>query len=336
MKRIYFSSFFSIFIICSNIVFAQTIQSRVTQDESFQNINSTYSSHIIDLSFSLKGGYRIDQLDWSMAGYLREDYINVLSELIWKDIEIFQIQLNNKTIIKDTYYFRGNLSKGWIYKGSNQDTDYNGNDRTAPWSQSKNASDGGNVFDLSLGAGYDFKFISSRLHVTPLIGFSYHRQDLTITDGYQSISEPILDKDIFPAPLGPFSGLNSTYKTEWNGPWLGFDMTYKWQNSSQLILSIEYHWADYYAKANWNLIERFEHPKSFEHNADGNGIVLNTGWRSQFYGNWHFDFDLTFQRWHTDSGVDRTFFSDGSIAETRLNEINWESFSVMLGAVYTF
>jgi hypothetical protein len=91
-----------------------------------------------------------------------------------------------------------------------------------------------------------------------------------------------LDKQIFPAPLGPFSDLDSSYKTEWTGSWIGLDMAYAWKNLNQLAFSIEYHWADYYAKANWNLIKRFKHPISFEHSADGNGIIINTNWSSQF------------------------------------------------------
>ena len=73
-------------IIHLDTVFAQTIFTKPVQDDSFQNVNSSYSSQIIDLSFSLKGGYRVDQLDWSIAGYLGDDYFNILSELIWKDI----------------------------------------------------------------------------------------------------------------------------------------------------------------------------------------------------------------------------------------------------------
>jgi hypothetical protein len=323
-------------IIHLDTVFAQTIFTKPVQDDSFQNVNSSYSSQIIDLSFSLKGGYRVDQLDWSIAGYLGDDYFNILSELIWKDIEIFQVQFDNEILIKDTFYLRGDLKKGWIYNGANQDTDYNGNDRTNPWSQSENATDDGNIFDFSISTGYLFKFFNSRFHLIPLVGYSHNNQYLTITNGYQTISEPILDKQIFPAPLGSFPGLDSSYKTEWTGPWIGLDMAYVWKNLNQLAISIEYHRADYYAKANWNLIKRFKHPKSFEHIADGNGIIINTNWSTQFCNGWHSYFDLTYQDWQTGSGVDRTFFSDGTSAETRLNEVNWKSYAIMCGIAYRF
>lgn len=331
MKHIIISLILSVIAIYSNGVSAQTIYDEESHAGTIPYVDAAYSSQIIDLYFSLKGGYRVDQLDWSIAGNLGHDYWNVLSELIWQDLKIFQIQFDNETTIKDTFYLRGQLKKGRIYSGSNQDTDYNGNDRSNPWSQSKNACNDGSVSDLTLGVGYIFKPSNSRISFTPLVGFSHHGQDLTITDGYQTISEPILDKQIFPGLEGAFDGLDSSYETNWIGPWLGIDVAYDWKNSNRLAFSFEYHWTHYYAKADWNLISRFEHPKSFEHNANGHGIVFNTNWRSQFYKNWSYNFDLSYQRWQTDSGVDRTFFSDGSVSETRLNKVSWESLAVMFG-----
>ncbi|MGD9211175.1 MAG: hypothetical protein PVI90_10385 [Desulfobacteraceae bacterium] len=338
MMKVFFYIFllliFAIAINTSSIAYA--INNADKPNEIFLHGNLDHTLQNINLNFTLNSGYRIDQLDWSIAGNLGNDYRNVLSELIWKDLEIFQIQFSNRTIIKDSIHFRANVTEGWIHSGSNKDTDYNGNDRTNPWSQTQNTSDDGSVLDFSFGLGYLFKFFNSRIHLTPLIGFSHHRQYLSITDGYQTISEPIWDKQIFPAPLGPFSGLNSSYKTNWLGPWLGADIAYNLTTSAQLIFTIEYHWVDYDAEANWNLIERFEHPVSFEHNASGNGIILKANWCSHLRHNWHLNLELGYQSWQTASGVDRTYFSDGSIVETHLNKVTWESSSVGLGIAYQF
>jgi hypothetical protein len=39
-----------------------------------------------------------------------------------------------------------------------------------------------------------------------------------------------------------------------------------------------------------------------------------------------------YQKWDTDPGTDKTFFADGSTVTIPLNEVNWESWAIMLGA----
>ena len=98
----------------------------------------------------------------------------------------------------------------------------------------------------------------------------------------------------------------------------------------------EYHWADYYAEADWNLRTDFKHPKSFEHEADGWGVVFRTGGDYALNNTWSLNFNWDLQKWETDEGIDRTFFSNNTVGQTQLNEVNWESFSLRLGATARF
>jgi len=85
------------------------------------------------------------------------------------------------------------------------------------------------------------------------------------------------------------------------------------------------------AQADWNLRSDFAHPVSFEHRADGWGQVLELGWQSatsRVY--WTWGVSIVAQSWSTNSGVDRVFFSDGSVGMVKLNEVNWSSRSVNL------
>jgi hypothetical protein len=304
--------------------------------------NAEWRSGDVDMVLSLAAGYRVDRLDWNIAGYLDGDYWNVLSELTWKDLEIFQVQLRNKTVIKKRIYLRASFGRGEIYNGRNRDSDYNGNNRTNEWLRSNNATDDGTVFDFSVGAGYQFNFLNQKLHIAPLGGFSHHEQELIISDGNTTISVKPPGKNLDPPPLGPFSGLNSRYSARWDGPWIGVDMSYDWNRkmgwflNHHLALSIEKHWANYSATADWNLIERFAHPKSFTHQADGQGVVLNADWILDFTQRCSMHLNYDYQRWTTGSGVDRTYFSWGEVAETRLNEVNWESSALMLAVSYRF
>lgn len=286
----------------------------------------------------LSAGYRVDDFDWNIAGDTDGKNPNVLSELTWDDLEIYQLELYNKTIVQEVFYLRGSLSYGWIKDGDSQDSDYLEDNRSLEFSRSNNDADDGDTFDASLGIGYPFTFGSGFVGLTPLVGYSYHEQNLTMTDGNQTITWISLDPD-FPdgPPLGPIVGLDSRYEAQWEGPWVGFDLIFTSQvvprhwAQVEAYVNLEYHWADYSAEADWNLRADFAHPKSFEHDADGHGIILSAGWNVVWSDHWALNANFDYQDWSTDHGTDRTFFSDGSVEETRLNEVNWKSYAIMVG-----
>ena len=290
-----------------------------------------YRSFETDLVFS--AGYRRDDLDWDIGGYLMPDYyVNVLSELTWDDLESYQVKFQGSLLIPNVIALRGIADYGWIFDGDNQDSDFAGDDQTGEWSRSNNNADDGDVWDVSLAIGYPIrtgrKVIGT---ITPLVGYSYHEQNLKMSDGYQTIP-----------PLGAFSGLDSSYDTEWDGPWLGIDLNFRapaiktFAHRFETFFSYEYHWADYEAEANWNLRDDFQHPKSFSHDADGNGWVIRAGFNFVLHRNIALNFNCDYQDWSTDSGTDKVYFANATTAKTRLNEVNWTSYSLGLGLSVRF
>jgi hypothetical protein len=283
------------------------------------------------------GGYRVDNLNWNIAGDSNGNNPNILSELTWEDIDIFQLKAGIRSTIGEAFYVRGSLGYGWVFDGQNQDSDYSGDNRTLEWSRSNNATDNGNVVDATLGVGYQIKAAANRLKLIPIVGYSYSDQYFNITDGVQTVSEPALaPAGSTPLPLGPFSGLNSTYDSEWYGPWIGIDLLFDAGEKVTLFGGFEYHWANFNAEADWNLRSDFAHPKSFEHDADGTGIIMSLGGEYHLTKPWYLSLNINYQDWSTDPGLDRLFFSDGSTTETRLNEVNWDSLAIMLGLTYRF
>lgn len=285
-----------------------------------------------ETEFAFSAGYRRDDLDWNIAGDINGNNPNILSELTWEDLESFQLKLQNKTVIPNIFYFRALVSHGWIFDGKVQDSDYAGDNRTFEFSRSNNSADDGDVWDASVGIGYPFRIGGDEIWtIAPLVGYSYHEQNLTLTDGNQTIPR-----------LGPFPGLDSTYETQWKGPWIGLDLHFKakeieiWPQRIEAYFSTEYHWADYDAEADWNLRPDFEHPKSFEHEADGNGWVLGVGFNFVLNPNLLLNFNYDYQNWSTDDGTHKVFFADGTTAKTRLNEVNWTSHALSLGIIYRF
>ena len=294
-------------------------------------------SNNIESTVTLTTGMRKDDFQWSIAGDITGANPNVLSELTWSDVDSYEVSLSNHTLLGGKVYMRGNLNYAFIQSGRIQDSDYDADNRGDERSRSISNSSGDQIWDVSFAAGSPFFFVQKRLMVALLLGYAYHVQNWRITDGVQMITSPG-----GPA-LGPLSGLNSTYRSTWQGPWVGFDLRYRPSGKSLIGkqpmafgLSFEYHDAHYEAEANWNLRSDFQHPVSFEHFADGQGITLAGEWLIGLTAHLDFAFKATYQNWKTDSGLDQAYNLNGTITQSRLNEVEWSNHTIMVGANYRF
>ncbi len=294
--------------------------------------------------FDLTGGYRTDRIDWNIAGDLDGGNPNVLSELTWEDLESYQVSAQGKLIMANKRFpfggmLRGGVSFGDINSGANQDSDYSGDGRTGEYSRSNNRADSGNVWDGSLGGGVIFFNHSRTFSLAPAVGFSYHEQNLTIHDGYQTLNDPantpVSLTGQIPA-VGPIAGLNSNYEAQWRTGWLGLDVEYMPAPFFDIHGKAEFHSGKYEAEADWNLRSNFQHPKSFRHTTNkATGVVAGVGIRAG-HPNLFFTIDYLYQKWQAEDGVDRTYFSDGTTSDTRLNEVNWEAASINAGMTVRF
>lgn len=273
---------------------------------------------------SVNIGYRMDNLDWSIAGNQYGSNPNILSELEFNDLEIYQAGLELKLTL-NRIYFRASISHGEITDGEGTDSDYDQDNRNGLYSRSKSEINNDDVQDRSVGLGYQFDFIKRRLKIAPLIGTSYHEQNIRITDGVQTVAT----SGRTPA-LGPFPGVNSTYQTEWKSWWLGMDISFEVMTNLFLSSTLEYHRVDYGANANWNLREDFQHPVSFTHEADGKGTAMKFGISHFFADHWGIGLLYSRQKWSASGGYDRLFLATGETITTKLNEVNWDSRSINL------
>lgn len=319
MRRAFYNILMAGIIICTASSFAFGADA-----SGLSEAQGVGSGNNKDAEFSVGSGYRKDELNWNIAGNTDGSNPNILSELEWTGLEIFQVEARARKDFGDTY-LTGYFDWGWINDGKNQDSDYNGDDRTQEYSRSNNSGDDGTVWDISTGVGFNITaYKHTPFKFSPVFGYSYHRQNLTITNGYQTIPH-----------TGPFSGLDSTYNARWYGPWAGADLSYK---TGRLTLGglFEYHLVEYYATANWNLRSDFAHPKSFEHTANGMGVIAGLDADISVSESWAFVLSVNAKRFKTGEGRDRTYFSDGSRSDTKLNEVNWNSYSAMLDLKYIF
>jgi hypothetical protein len=307
-------------------------------------ISASAADRLDRLDLELNVGSRVDQFDWNIAGDISGNNPNIISELTWEDLEIDEIIAKGRIIMFNNRVpfggiVRGSINYGEIQAGANQDSDFGLDDRTNEFSRSNNRADEGEVWDVSLGGGLVFKTKNRKFIISPLVGGSYHGQNLTIHDHYQTISgvNPY-DPTKPPPPVGSrLPGLASTYDAEWRSGWIGVDLEFQPSPSFELHGSVELHAAEFEAEADWNLITEFDHPKSFTHEAtEAAGVVAGFGAKFGFR-NLLLNLDLRYQKWLAEDGIVTFYNPDGSIgAQQRLNEVNWESLSVSAGLTLRF
>jgi outer membrane protease len=278
---------------------------------------------LVPVDISLGFSERKDSLNWNIAG----STINILSELEWNQLQIKQIQANATLHLPQHLNLAIDIQRGSIHSGENTDSDYDGNNRTLPFSRAKSRG-GGDVNDWSIGVGKEIKVIETA-SITPSVGWSQHQQNLTMTQGFQIIPE---DEPFY----GAFGGLNNRYDAKWKGLWLGIASQFSLAQQWTLSTDLKYHRVDYAADANWNLRNEFMHPLSFEHQAKGAGIEAAVAVSYPMSTHTKLHFLMQYQKWQTSKGQDDTHFVSGTTSTYVLNHVNWHSQSYGLVLIYGF
>lgn len=281
-------------------------------------------------AFSVEPGYRHDTFEWNIAGPGGQP--DILSELKWKDMHIAQLRAGGAVEFDSGLRLQASVAYGRIVSGENRDSDFLADGRNLEFSRSDNDA-GGRVREASVAAGWVVGE-QGRLradgggtsYFVPMLGYAWRGIDLRMTDGHQSIP-----------PTGDFPGLDSRYDARWQGPWIGIEYVDRVPEDLYGFLRLEYHRPRFSAEADWNLREDFRHPVSFAHDADGDGYVVTLGFHTPPQRNrFSWRLVLDYQWWRTDAGRDRTFFSDGSQGELRLNKVRWDSWSIHYGIQFDF
>jgi len=306
-KTYYFVCVLSFLFMSNNVPYSFAIEKDNRKDNC-----------IIDASIIITPtiGYRIDNMDWNIAGDLNGQNPNILSELKFNDVKTYQSGITARLVVNG-FYMRHSFSYGRIIDGESIDSDYSSDNRTGLFSKSEATIKNYDVQDIDLCFGYQFSFIQNRLKIAPLIGSSYHKLNYCITKGYQIVPEK-----------KPIPGLKSSYNAKWKGYLYGLDIVCKAAKDIFIFSTVEYHTVDYEATADWNLRDDFSHPVSFTHLADGNGYVVKIGVTNKLTKNLKIGVMYNWQKWSAKNGEDRTFVMSENAICTRLNQVNFTSRSI--------
>jgi hypothetical protein len=265
--------------------------------------NWTYYPEYEQPSFALDMGlgYRQDNLRWSIAG--RCGHPSTLSSARWSELQSLQGYGELRYVSCHNYYTRISGAYGDIQKGENTDSAYRCGGRRGEILRLEADAGRGYVADLAAGFGYQWTSNGGRCIISPLAGYSYHRQRLHVFDGEITVNR------LNPLDMGSDSGINSTYSTRWQGPWIGVDAAVLVECNVTLFGTVEYHWAQYRAVGEWNFpLDPLTNILSdhIYHRSNGNGIVMTLGANYNYCCNWSFGVIGMYQNWHTGHGKHRT------------------------------
>jgi hypothetical protein len=145
--------------------------------------------------------------------------------------------------------------------------------------------------------------------LTVLLGYALHKQSLFV-----------LSSD----STGAAAGLHSTYDTKYEGLVAGVRGKILMGKSFSLEGSFLYDMVSYRGRADWNLISTFQHPLSFEDNANGfnleGGLRLSYGLKTeQGPGRWVLFLSGDILHGETNNGTDWLYLQNGQKVPTRFN-----------------
>lgn len=301
---------------------------------------SAGASDLFDLNVSLDGAYRTDELNWDIG----DNDIKKLSALSYDDIRIYEIgtlvsaKVNSGMF--EGVYAEFDISWGTVDKGDATDKDWeNPEDSSQVTNYSSSDVKGDDVKDYSLALGYEFPLGDSGFSLTPMVGYSYHEQNLDIGGGATTLASVYDDDDNYShseVVNDPLPSEAATYDTEWKGAWAGLEVQYIASDRDIFSVRAQYHDYDYDGVGNWILIDTLKHPKSFTHSADGDGYSVSANYARILTLNWDFIAGLNYKDFETDSGTEKDFLTDGTVLKQNFNGSTWESYSASVGVTYKF
>jgi hypothetical protein len=318
-------------------------------------------------------GYRNDSIKWkrefspeslygsssSHSGSSSSGFKDT-THLDWKNLNIWLIEARGTYITCDCIYLRGSADYGWITSGKfKHRNDFNtefgsnygyGND----FDQSRDKSHiKGNVYDVKLAVGYQFKWCDEALSVAPLVGYSWQGHELrngNHDDSYSSGSyDPsyghsdyysyyTCDSDRSSSSYQSYSNESSGHKRHklndrWNGFFIGFDLDYRFCCDWNFFVDYEYHWADFHAHEHGNDNEFFNrnfddsfcgclrHRKSHIHSSNAYGNVLDFGVEWDLCECWVVGLRAEFQWWKAKKAHERTKVFEDSFGDSEEAEV---------------
>ena len=269
------------------------------------------------LQVSLSTGYQREALHWSIAGNSNGQSPNILSELKWKNVA----GQDYSAALQWNFWRRVSMIAAYdredVRAGSVNDMDYNGDNRTDPVYTGNFNDNKGYTTAWSAGAGYII-FNNKIFSLIPFIGYGTNTQSSYLVD-----------------LTGQFPGLNSSYAAHWNGGFIKLKSSIKVWHALKFAADGTYNQVNYTGQGDWNLINEFQHPVSYRHNAKGYGINANMRLVYSLAHNIMIAIGYSYFNRETGTGNDFLYLASGQTDKTRLNEVVQNEFQLFGGVTFS-
>lgn len=322
---------------------------------SYVNAN-TGSSQV-----NFEAGYRRDNLSWSLEAPSCDPLFKLSSK--FKDIDIFQIGVRARTHVGCNFYARASANWGWVLDGDFEESikifadnfrdtcdcdnfatngfdGFDCDDGIAVefTRDSENIIDDKFVADVDIALGYPFYFCDCSLYVAPVIGYSFHEQNICIED-VEELDFFATDGFFLPGEGDECCCQKQVFR--WYGPFIGVDFGYQpYGECWNIWASLEYHIGRFNFKRHhhnhgFSGIDGFDSTSRHAH-----GWVFAAGADYDFGNCWTIGFSVKFQDWsatrhHHDCEFDDSELGFHSDDEVRTHA-NWHSFAINVAVGYEF
>ena len=295
--------------------------------------NKVLANNTIQTSIEINQRQTSVNASWNTASDITGNRTpNVLSELSFKDVIATplgfkgELRLNTR---RSQWRLGVDIVDGQFNDGEVTDSDYGGDNRTEEWSRSESeiADDDISRVKAYIGWGRENK----KYRFAVLAGFNISEQSFRMQNG-----EQLLCNSSCTVGIGEFSGLDSVYSMQWQGPWVGA----RWAETKgrhRVTVAYDYYFANTYrGEAEWNLRSDLQQPLSFEHEADAQGHGLQLSYGFDITAHWRLGVLYEYNRWESKTGTETRYFADNTIGKIQLNKAESESRSYGIGLQYTF
>lgn len=267
-----------------------------------------------DLKISATPFYIQQRFSWSIAGNLQGQNPDIYSELIWKNVQRAGIMVDLDLNLKKRLVVKTEFLAALTVAGKATDTDYENDNRTNPVFHAHLNSNTGSMYSMSGMLGYKLLEIRS-WSLIPYVGYGFQRELLNLS-GEQ--------------------GLASYYTPNWYGPRMAMEQWLSITKNAKLKIVLEYHQLKYAAKADWNLIEEFQHPVSFKHMAYGYRLETGVECNLPIHPALNFLLRGNYFYSSTGKGIDELYYRSGDVVKTRLNDVTLQGFRIGVGVQRLF
>jgi len=259
-------------------------------------------------------------MSWSIAGNLSGGNPNILSELIWDDLYGVGFELNPRWKLGSNWLFSVPFNTGYTINGEVTDSDYEGDNKASRVFFTEVSANGSYSCLTYPHIGYCFN-LGRHFQLIPQAGYVISAQHLFLKQKNE---------------INNNLSLNSSYSTRWFGPGATLETQYVFSKRISLAMLMDYYQVDYKANANWNLIETLKHPVSFSHKAKGYGIEYTAQLNYKIKQSVQLIFKLNHSMWSTGFGIDNLYKNDGTVVQTRLNDVTYKVISAKVGLNFSF